>query len=439
MTESNLFEPEYEAMKREDLERLQLSLLQQVVETCFQKSGMYRDKFDASGVKPSDIQTLKDIKKLPFTTKDDLRPRYPLDGLTVVPGEDIVRLHMTSGTTGKPSISPLTANDLQLMTRLVARIFTAGGCRKKDKFQVLWGYGLFLGGLAVGGAIEAIGMQHIPTGSATPSARQLELMQDLQPTVIGSTPSFLRHLTEVAKEQDINVGELGIETIFLGAEPSSAQMREKIRQVWNADVFDFGGTCELLHIWHECSAHKGLHMAEDAVIFEVIDPDTGEDVPPGERGELVVTTLLKEAMPLIRWRTRDITSIVMDEPCTCGRTSRQIDHLSGRVDDMIKVKGVCVFPSQIEGILKGIPEVNESEFQIVVSTTKMYTDTLTVQVEVPDEMAGNADVIALKIENEVKNKIAISSQIKLVKEGTMPRFIHKAKRVVDFRDIENQG
>ena len=438
MKESHLFEPEFESMSREDLQRRQLTLLKQLVQVCFEKSGIYRDKFTAAGVKPSDIQTLEDIKKLPFTTKNDLRPRYPLNGLTVVPDEDIVRLHMTSGTTGKPCISPLTANDLSLMTRLAARIFKAGGCTEKDKFQVLWGYGLFLGGLAVGGAIEKIGMQHIPTGSATPSARQLELMQDLHPTVIGSTPSFLLHLAEVAKETDVDVGKLGVDKIFLGAEASSEQTREKFRRIWKADVFDFGGTCELLHIWHECPAHKGLHVAEDAVIFEILNPETGEEVSPGEEGEIVVTTLLKEAMPLIRWRTRDITSVVESAPCACGRTTRQINHLSGRVDDMVKVKGVCVFPSQIEGILKDIPEVNDSEFQIVVSTTKMYTDVLTVRVEEGKTAGGGREQIKNKIENEVKNKISIRSQIEIVKNGMLPRFTHKAQRVVDYRELDNQ-
>ncbi len=435
MSKYHLFEPEFESMDRNDLESYQLELLKQVVTVCFEKSGMYREKFSETGVKPSDIQTLKDIKKLPFTTKDDLRPRYPLDGLTVVPDEEIVRLHMTSGTTGKPAISPLTANDLDLMTRLAARLFTAGGCTRTDKFQVLWGYGLFLGGLAVGGAIERIGMQHIPTGSATPSARQLELMQDLHPTVIGSTPSFLLHLGEVAREAGIDVGSLGAKTIFLGAEASSAKTREKFRRAWNADVFDFGGTCELLHIWHECESHTGLHVAEDAVLFEVIDPETGEDVPPGEKGELVVTTLLKEAMPLIRWRTRDITSIAAIEPCECGRTSRRINHLSGRVDDMIKVKGVCVFPSQIEGILKGIPEVNDSEFQIVVSTTKMCTDILTIRVEEGKTSGADTEQIRLQIENEIKNRISINSNIEMVYNGALPRFTHKAQRIVDHREV----
>ena len=437
MAEKHLFEPEFESMDRETLTRRQLGLLRQVVDTCYRKSAMYREKMVESGVEPADIQTLADIKKLPFTTKDDLRPRYPLNGLTVVPEDEIVRLHMTSGTTGKPSISPLTANDLELMTRLVARIFTAGGCTNKDKFQVLWGYGLFLGGLAVGAAIEQIGMQHIPTGSATASARQIELMQDLHPTVIGSTPSFLLHLAEVARELGVDVGGLGVEKIFLGAEASSLQTREKFRRTWNADVFDFGGTCELLHIWHECQEHNGLHVAEDAVIIEILNPETGEESGPGEEGELVVTTLLKEAMPLIRWRTRDITSILKDEPCGCGRTSRRMNHLSGRVDDMIKVKGVCVFPSQIEGILKEIPEVRDSEFQIVVSTDKMYTDVLTVRVEQGDALQIATDQLRHTIENEVKNKISIKSHIEIVKNGTLPRFTHKAKRVVDEREIGN--
>jgi len=381
---------------------------------------------------------LEDLKRLPFTTKEDLRLRYPLDGLLAVPSEDIVRLHTTSGTTGKSTISPFNSNDLQLETRLFSRIFAATGATKEDTFQCVWGYGLFLGGLPAGLAAEEMGMRHIPTGSGVPSARQLELIQDFRPTIMGGTPSFLLHITEVAKEKGIDTAKLGVQVLMEGAEACSQKTREKLRKAWNADVFDIGGTCELLHIWHECKEHIGLHMSEDVIIFEVLDPESDEEVAPGERGELVVTTLMREAMPLLRWRTRDMASVVMEEPCSCGRTSRQMDHLSGRVDDMVKVKGVAVFPSQIEEILKTIPEVKDSEFQIVVSTTKMYADVLTIRTEIPDDLSNSSEDISEKIQNEVKNKLLISSKVQIVEHGSLPRFTHKAKRVVDFRDIGNQ-
>lgn len=278
-------------------------------------------------------------------------------------------------------------------------------------------------------------MQHIPTGSGVPSARQLELMEDLRPTILGATPSFFLHISEVAKEKGIDVGKLGVRALLEGAEACSKQTREKLKKTWNADVFDIGGTCEVLHIWHECREHIGLHVAEDTIIFEILDPGTDEDVAPGQRGELVVTTLIKEAMPLLRWRTRDITSVVMEDPCKCGRTSRQIDHLCGRVDDMVKVKGVAVFPSQIEEILKSIPELKDSEFQIVVSTTKMYTDVLTIRTEIPEAFSAHSGALSNKVEEEVKNKLVITAKVELVKMGTLPRFTHKAKRVVDFREI----
>ena len=430
-----LLEPELEGMPREQLEQKQLTLLKKVVETCHKKVAMYGEKFKEMGITPSDIQTLDDIKKLPFTNKEDLRLRFPTNGLVAVPDEEIVRLHMTSGTTGKPTLSPFTQNDLQLAYRLFARGFAAMGADNRDVFQCLVGYGLFLGGLVVGPAAELVGMTHIPTGSGVASARQLEIIQDLNSTVMVGTPSFLLHITEVAKHENIDVGTLGVQALIAGAEACSQKTREKLKEDWKADVYDVGGTCELWHIWHECSEHHGLHMAEDAVIFEVIDPKTGEEMPSGERGELVVTTLMKEAMPLIRWRTGDITSVVREDACPCGRTSRQIDHLSGRVDDMIKVKGVVVFPSQIEGIIRSIHELKDSEFQLVVSTTESFVDKLTIKAEVPESAMSDSKSIVKKIGTEIKNKMLLSADIDLVEAGTLPRFTHKAQRVIDQRDI----
>lgn len=430
-----MLEPELEGMPRELLRERQTTLLKKTVETCYNKVEMYREKFRETGITPSDIKTLEDIKKLPFTTKEDLRLRYPLNGLTAVPMEDVVRLHMTSGTTGKSTISPFTANDLQFEYRSFARFFTACGAGKEDVFLSLFGYGLFLGGLVAGPAAELIGMNHIPSGSGNTSTRQLELIHDLHPTIMAGTPSFLLHITEVAKEMGIDVGKLGLQALIEGAEACSEKTREKLRNEWNADVFDAGGTCEVLHIWHECSEHTGLHMAEDAVIFEILDPETDEDVPLGVRGELVVTTLMKEAMPLLRWRTRDLTSIVSEEPCPCGRTSRQIDHLTGRADDMVKVKGVVVFPSQIEEIIKSIPEVKDSEFQIVVDRTKMSTDILTIRIEIPEPLSAISETISQKIGNKVKDTLVINARLEPVKPGTLPRFTHKAQRIVDLREI----
>lgn len=430
-----LLEPELEGMPREQLKDRQTTLLKEIVETCYNKVPMYGEKFKEIGLLPSDVQTLDDIKKLPFTNKEDLRLRFPTDGLLAVPDEEVVRLHMTSGTTGKPTLSPFTQNDLQLAYRLFARGFAAMGANKEDVFQCLVGYGLFLGGLVVGPAAELVGMKHIPTGSGVASARQLEIIQDLSSTVMVGTPSFLLHITEVAKKENIDTRGLGVQALIAGAEACSQKTREKLREDWNADVYDVGGTCELLHIWHECSEHHGLHMAEDAVIFEVIDPKTGEEMPTGERGELVVTTLMKEAMPLLRWKTGDITSVVKEDACPCGRTSRQIDHLSGRVDDMIKVKGVVVFPSQIESIIRSISELKDSEFQLVVSTSESFVDKLTIRTEVPESAMPDSESILKKIKSEIKNKMMLSADIDLVELGTLPRFTHKAQRVVDHRDI----
>jgi len=430
-----LLEPELEGMPKPQLRERQTALLKKTVERCYANVEMYKAKFDKHGITPSDIMTLEDIKKLPFTGKEDLRLRFPTNGLLAVPQEEVVRLHMTSGTTGKPTLSPLTQKDLDLAYRLFARGFAAMGANKNDVFQCLVGYGLFLGGLVTGPAAELVGMMHIPAGSGVNSTRQLEFIQDLGTTVMVGTPSFLLHVTEVAKQNGIDVGTLGVKALIAGAEACSAKTRQKLREDWNADVFDVGGTCELLHIWHECSEHGGLHVAEDAVIFEILDPTTGEDVAPGERGELVVTTLLKEAMPLIRWRTGDMTRVVSEEPCPCGRTSRKINHLSGRVDDMIKLKGVVVFPSQIEGIIRSNNELRDSEFQLVVFTTDSFVDNLTVRLEIPDAARKKSESIIKKIKDEIHSKLLLNVGIELLEVGELPRFTHKAQRVVDKRNI----
>jgi phenylacetate-CoA ligase len=428
-----MLEPELEGMPREQLKKRQTELLKKTVEKCYANVDMYKEKFRQLGVTPADIKTLDDIKKLPFTNKEDLRLRYPMKGLLAVPEEDIVRVHMTSGTTGKPTLSPFTKNDLQLAYRLFARGLAASGADNRDVFQCLVGYGVFLGGLIVGPAAELIGMKHIPTGAAVSSSRQLELLQDLGTTIMVGTPSFLLHIGEIARQENIDTKQLGVKILFAGAEACSPKTRQKLEEDWGATVYDIGGTCELYHVWHECSEHTGLHVGEDAFIIEILNPKTNEEVAPGESGELVVTTLMKEAMPLLRWRTGDITSIVVDKECPCGRSSRQIDHLSGRADDMIKVKGVVVFPSQIEGIIRSVAELRESEYQLVVSTGKNYVDDLTVRVEIPDSLLSMGEAVGKKIKEEIHSKLLLSVGIELVKADTLPRFTMKAKRVVDNR------
>jgi len=258
-------------------------------------------------------------------------------------------------------------------------------------------------------------------------------MQDLGTTAMVGTPSFLLHITEVARQENIDTRKLGVKILFAGAEACSPKTRAKLEEDWGATVYDIGGTCELFHVWHECSQHAGLHVGEDAFIVEILNPKTGEEVATGERGELVVTTLMKEGMPLLRWRTGDITSVVVDEGCPCGRSSRQIDHLSGRVDDMIKVKGVVVFPSQIEGIIRSIKELKESEFQLVVSTGKNYVDDLTVRVEIPEVIIPIEESVARKLKDDIHSKLLVSVGVDLVRVGTLPRFTMKAQRVVDTR------
>lgn len=424
-----MLEPELEGMPRGLLKERQTELLRKTIERCYDKVEMYREKFKEKGITPADIRSLEDLRKLPFTTKEDLRVRYPLNGVLAVPMEEVVRVHMTSGTTGKPTISPFTANDLQLAYRMFARVLAAAGCGKEDIYLCLVGYGLFLGGLICGPAAELVGMVHIPSGSATPSARQLEFIEDLHPTVMTATPSFYLHITEVAKERGIDLRKLGVQVLTMGAEASTEQTRQLLGEAWNANVFDVGGTCELFHIYYECAEHRGLHIPEDNYIFEILDPKTDEPVAPGEKGELVVTTLMKDAMPLVRWRTRDITSF-REGSCPCGRTSRLIDHFSGRVDDMFKIKGVGIFPSQIEEIIRSIPELKDSEFQIVISRTKTMANVLTIRTEIPESFSSVSAKISKKIEEEVKNKLLVSANVELVKFGTLPRFTHKAKRVI---------
>lgn len=426
---SYILEPELESMPRDKLRKRQLELLKNTVERCYAKVDMYKEKFDKHGVKPSDIKTLDDIRKLPFTTKDDLRPRYPVNGVLAVPQEEVVRVHMTSGTTGKPTVSPFTVNDLELAYRMFRRYIAMAGGRKGDVFQSMVGYGMFLGGLIIGPALEGLGLRHIPVGSSVTSKRQIEFMQDFHPTLCVATPSFLLHIIEVAKEMGVDVSTLGLRGILEGAEACSQQTRENIMAIWKAPMYDVGGTCELFHFYHECPEHTGLHLAEDTLIFEILDPATDEPVGPGVPGELVVTSLCKDAMPLIRWRTRDITSYTEDQ-CACGRTSRQIDHFSGRVDDYIKIKGTGIYPSQIEEIIKGIPELADSEFQLVVIQSKTLSNDLTVRCEIPDALVADAPKFLKTIKDEVKNRIQVTIKTEMAKFGSLPRFTMKAQRVV---------
>jgi phenylacetate-CoA ligase len=426
-----ILEPELEAMPRPKLRELQNIRLRKTVETCYSKMELYNTKFKEAGIKPQDIKTVADLKRLPFTEKEDLRARYPLKGLLAVPMTEVVRCHMTSGTTGKPVLSPFTSNDLNRWITNFARLYAAGGMGPGDIYQVMWGFGLFLGGYGVALSAERLGATVIPAGSALPSKTQLNLMQDLHPTCISATPSFILHIMDTAKELGIDVGKLGVEAIFYGAEACDDKTREKIMNEWKCKTLLEGyGLCELKHLINECEDHSGLHFWEDQYIPEILDPETKEPLNPGERGMLVVTTVLQEAMPMIRFLTKDITAI-MEDPCVCGRTNRKIRRLMGRTDDMVKVKGVAVYPSQIEHVIRSTPETSDSEFQILVDRSAKMVDTLTVRVEAREP----SEKLVKKLEESLKSTLFINAHVELVKYGSLPRFTHKAQRLIDTRTM----
>jgi len=432
--EPYMLDPVVEAMPKDQLKELQNQRLRRIVKYCYENVEMYRKKFKEFGVQPEDIKTSTDLPKLPFTTKEDLRSRYPLQGLLAVPPEKVIRYHMTTGTTGKATISPLTKNDVFWAETALARCGANIGIASGDTVQLMFGYGLFAGSVLCHPAFERIlGASIIPTGAGLPSANQLDIMRDFHPSVIAATPSFLLHILEVAKQKGIEVEKLGVKGIITGAEPSSEETRQKIAESYGAIIYsDIYGLCELgPHFCVECSEHRGLHFMEEAFIPEIIDPETGKPLANGEKGMLVITCMMKEAMPILRYQTKDITYID-DSPCVCGRTHVRVHRIMGRTDDMVKVKGVNIFPSQVESVVRRVQEVRDSEFQILVDRSQAAVDSITVKIEASEKPP---DLIK-KLKDEFQRAfMGVNITVELVEKETLPRFAHKAKRLIDTRKL----
>ena len=392
---------------------------------------------EAAGVAPDDIVTLKDIQKLPFTTKQDMRDNYPY-GLFTVPKKELRRIHASSGTTGKPTVVGYTDHDLDIWKECVARLAVAGGATDEDVAQICFGYGMFTGALGLHNGLEKVGAAIVPSSTGN-TEKQLMYMKDFGTTLLVATPSYAMRIAEVAQQIGIDIKkDLQIKTLLLGSELMTEAMRKELYKVWGEDVnlTQNYGMSELIGpgVSGECLELNGMHINEDHFIAEVIDPNTGEVLAPGEKGELVVTCITKEALPLIRYRTRDITRL-MYEPCPCGRTTVRMENLSGRTDDMLKIRGVNVFPSQIEEVLINTDGIGPN-YEIVVER-KDHSDILTVKVEVAAEGMMDSYAALEELEDKIKKKLhmmlGLDCKIQLVSPNTLQRFEGKAKRVTDLR------
>jgi phenylacetate-CoA ligase len=427
--------PSMERMPVEDLKEIQEKKLRALVNNVYNYSPFYKRKFKELGLHPSDIRGLEDLPKLPFTKKQDLRDNYPF-GMFAVPISQIIRFHASSGTTGKPTLVGYTENDIRMWVESLCRGLVSCGVTHEDIVQIAYGYGLFTGGLGFHYAVEKIGATALPISTGN-TARQIELMKDLGVTVIACTPSYMLYMAEYAEKMGTSIRETSLRIGIFGAEPWSEETRKRIEEKTGITAYDVYGTSELSGpLFTECTERNGLHIWADHFLVEVIDPKTGENVGEGEKGELVVTTLSKEAMPLIRWRTGDIT-ILETEKCNCGRTHPRIMRILGRSDDMLIVRGVNVFPSQIEHVLMQIPELGE-HYMIILDRVENL-DVMTIQVElnqkVSIEKPGEILNLKGKVEERLKSVLGVHANVELVNPGTLQRFEGKAKRIIDRRKI----
>lgn len=433
-----IWNPEHECMDKAALQKLQFARLKNLVERVYTNVPFYRDTLDKMGVKPSDIRSLADIAKLPFTTKDDLRDTYPY-GLLAVPQSEIVEIHMSSGTTGTPVVDAYTRRDMDDWSEGMARTLSGAGATRKDTIQNAYGYGLFTGGLGSHYGSQRIGATVIPASSGN-TEKQLMLIRDFKTSIITCTPSYALYLAERARELGIDPTALGVRSGCFGAEPWSENMRKEIEKVWGLKAYDIYGLTEITGpgVAFECEAQCGMHVNEDLWYPEIIDPATGAVLPEGEKGELVITTITKEGTPLLRYRTRDIT-FIMKEVCGCGRTTRRIHRLFGRTDDLLIIRGVNVFPSQIEHTLIEIQGVDPNYLIIVDRSAQTHLDEAELHVEVNPEAFSDEtkDMEALRnrIEAVMKSKLGINLKVKLVEPKSIERSIGKAKRVIDKRSL----
>ena len=426
----------YEKMEREKLSTLQFLRLKQTLERVYRLVPFYKKSFEQAGVEPGDIRSQNDLRKLPFTKKDDLRDNFPY-GLFTVDLDEVVRIHSSSGTTGTPTVVGYTQNDLKVWAELMARTLSAAGGTSNSVIHSAYGYGLFTGGLGVHYGAENIKATVVPI-SGGQTRRQVKMMKDLGTTLLACTPSYALYLAETIDEMNLAPDDLKLKSGVFGAEPWSENMRRVIEDKLEIDAFDIYGLSEIIGpgVAYECPAKKGLHISEDHFLPEIIDPETGELLPKGSTGELVITTVSKEALPMIRYRTRDITTLT-DSPCSCGRTHTRMAKVSGRSDDMIIIRGVNVFPSQVESILLEMGET-EPHYQLIVDR-KGSLDTLQVLVEVSEKMFSDQvrglENLDNKIRLEIENLLGVSCSVKLVEPKSIPRSEGKARRVIDKRKL----
>jgi phenylacetate-CoA ligase len=430
------WEPDKECMDREELAQLQLERLQATLNRVYAHVPFYRKRFDSMGLSPEDVTSLTDLSRLPFTAKEDLRDNYPY-GLFAVPMREVVRVHASSGTTGAPTVVGYTRNDIKTWSNLVARILVAGGVTKDDVVQIAFGYVLFTGAFGLHYGAERLGASVIPTSSGN-TARQIKVMMDFKTTALVSTPSYALLIGDTLREMGIPVSALSLRYGLFGSEPWSDAMRQEIEGKLGIVATDNYGLSEIIGpgVSGECLERHGLHINEDHFLVEIVNPDTLQPVPPGETGELVITSLTREAFPMVRYRTRDLTCMLAGD-CPCGRTGRRMSRVLGRSDDMLIIKGVNVFPSQIESVLFEI-EGTEPHYQIIVDR-KGAMDEATVLVEAAesiffDQMRRQREMVE-RIEKRLAQELGISVQVKLVEKKTLERFEGKAQRVVDNRKL----
>ncbi|MQL52679.1 AMP-binding protein [Desulfofundulus thermobenzoicus] len=429
-----IWDRQHECMDRKELQALQLERLKETLHRVYRRVPFYRHLFEAHGVKPEDLQSLSDIRRFPFTTKAALRDNYPY-GLFAVPLKEVVRLHASSGTTGKPIVVGYTRKDLETWTELVARMVTQAGVTSEDVVQITFGYGLFTGAFGLHYGLERVGATIVPA-SVGNTEKQIMLMQDFGTTALVGTPSYALHLGETARAMGIDPRSLKVRLGLFGSEAWSEQMRAELEAMWGMKATDNYGLSEVMGpgVCGECTVAPGMHISEDHFLVEIIDPETGEPMEYGQEGEVVITTLTKEAFPVVRYRTRDI-SVINPEPCPCGRTTARLRKVVGRTDDMLIISGVNVFPSQIESVLMDINGISP-HYQILVGK-KGYLDYLEVQVEMTEEAFTGSfrDLEAMeeKIRRRLQAVLSINPRVRLLEPHSIERSQGKAKRVIDNR------
>lgn len=432
------YNKEMETMPRKELEKLQLEKLKKLAVYCYENVKLYKDKFDAVKLDPYKIKTLSDIQYIPYTTKADFRDNYPFN-MFAVPMKKIIRLHASSGTTGKPTVVGYTQNDVEMWSECMARLIAAAGATDEDIVQICFGYGLFTGALGLHYGLEKLGATVIPSSSGN-TEKQVMLMKDFGTTALVATPSYALRIGEVIEEMGIAPEDIKLRLGLFGSEGCTPEMRAQIESKLHLFATDNYGMSELIGpgVSGECTERCGMHFCEDHFLPEIINPETGEVLPEGENGELVITTLSKEALPVLRYRTRDLTSITY-EPCKCGRTTARMMKPTGRTDDMLKIRGVNVFPSQIESVLMVIPEI-APYYQLVVGR-EGSADTLEVRVEIADagllDSYANLEALRKKVNHNLKTVLGIDTKVSLVEPKSIERTAGKAKRIIDNRPKES--